>query len=278
MQIVMYLHKVQKRGLDVILGNLCHRSDESRVQIKDLPEWVPDWSQCGPTFLERVPQALEFLKAQRPGIFHDNDGMALCLEGRILGTLETLQEHTDITDLHMYLFNSRSRESKELPPAYKNRRVYVLAARSDVWENRWGRQPLERRDEQPLERWEDRGRSSSHPNVQQNEHYFLVARASCSESAQSNLSALRESKRQGEVEACAGAEDGSKWITTGDANFGKASKELRDVRDGRGNFELLGLVEFASSLTLSEIVARVSILGNKHQAKYTIKLCTIRIV
>lgn len=49
-QIVMYLLKVQKRGLDVILGNLCHRSDESRVQMKDLPHWVPDWSQCGPTF------------------------------------------------------------------------------------------------------------------------------------------------------------------------------------------------------------------------------------
>lgn len=271
MQIVMYLFKVQKRGLDVILGNLCHRSDESRVQMKDLPHWVPDWSQCGRTFLERVPQALGFLKAQRPGIFQDNDGMALLLDGRILGALETFEEHADITDLHMYLFNSRSRESKELPPAYKNRRVYVFAARSDIWESRW-------EDEQPLEQWEDRGRFSSQHNVQKNEYYFLVARASCSESAQSNLSALRESKRQGKVEACGGAIVVSKWITTGDANFGKASKELRDARNGRGNFELLGLVKFASSLTLSEIVARMSILGNKYQTEYIIKPCTIRIV
>lgn len=270
MQIVMYLLKVQKLGLDVILGNLCHRSSESRAQIKDLPHWVPDWSQCGRTFLERVPQALEFLKAQKP-IFREDDEMGFFLEGRILGALETFEEHADITDLHMYLFNSRSRESKELPPAYKNRRVYVFAARSDIWESRW-------EDEQPLEQWEDRGRFSSQHNVQKNEHYFLVARASCSESAQSNLSALRESKRQGKVEACGGAIVVSKWITKEDANLGKASKELRDARNGRGNFELLGLVKFSSSLTLSEIVARMSILGNKYQTEYIIKPCTIRIV
>lgn len=199
--------------------------------------------------------------------------MGLFLEGRILGTLENFEEHTEIIDLHIHLSNSGSRESKELPPAYGNRSVYVFVAgskNSEILGNEW--------DEGLLEDREDRDRSSSRQFFQGNKYVFLVARASCSESAQSNLSALGEGKRQGKLEACGGAEDGSRSLTTGDAIFGKASKELRDGRDGAENFELLGIVEVASFVTLSQIASRMKSFGKVYQTKYTTKPRTIRIV
>lgn len=122
--IAMYLLKIQRLGLDLILGNLCYRSDEARAQTRSLPSWVPDWSQCEPTFLQRLPlEGLRFLRAQDP-ILEYNDAQGLFLEGQIIGTLKTLEEHTDDTHIVMHLSHSRSRTSGNLPSAYEDRRVF----------------------------------------------------------------------------------------------------------------------------------------------------------
>lgn len=278
-QIVMHLLKDQQWGLDVILGNLCHRSHESRVQIKDLPSWVPDWNQCGPTFLERVPRALEFLKSQE-SIFQDNDGTGLFLEGQFLGTLDIVEEHTNlITILHMHLFDSRSRESRNLPPAYPDRRVYVFSAgfrESRGWQNRW-----------TLMEWEkDRNLAfSSLQSIPEDIYAFLVARTNDGEPAKTNLSARREGESQGErespgeLETFGVAEDGSRTLATEDATPGNASKELLDGCDGANNFELLGLIEVFPVLPFSEIASRIKPFWDKHQTLYpTTVPCTIRIV
>lgn len=96
--IAMYLLKIQRLGLDLILGNLCYRSDEARAQTRSLPSWVPDWSQCEPTFLQRLPlEGLRFLRAQDP-ILEYNDAQGLFLEGQIIGTLKTLEDVVGATD------------------------------------------------------------------------------------------------------------------------------------------------------------------------------------
>lgn len=277
-QIAMHLLKGQQWGLDVILGNLCHRSHESRIQIKDLPSWVPDWNQGGPKFLERVPQALEFLESQKP-IFEDNDGTGLFLEGQIVGTLETLNEHPNfigITVLHLFnsrtdvnLFNSRSRESRELPRTYGDRRLYVFFVRDIISQNQW-----------PLMEWKDRGLPNSIlQTLRVSEYVFLVAHPSDGESAETNLSAQRKGESQESLEACGGAEDGSRSFDAVDATPRKASEEPRDGRSEANSFALLGLLEVVLTLLLSEVASRMNPFGDKYQTKYaTTTPCTIRIV
>lgn len=279
-QIVMHLLKDQQWGLDVILGNLCHRSHESRVQIKDLPSWVPDWNQCAPTFLERVPRALEFLAYQEP-IFEDNDGTGLFLEGQIVCTLKSLEERTDLmtitdlylfnsrTDIHLFNTHARSKDLRKLPPIYRDRRLYVFFARPWQSENQW-----------PLKEWKDRGLPKSIlQQIRTSEFVFLVAHTSGDESAETDLSAQREGESQGNSEACGGAEDGSRSLDAEDATPGKASKEPRDRRGAANSFELLGLIEADLGLPLSEIASRMNPFGDKYQTMYaTATPFTIRIV
>lgn len=275
-QVAMYLPKVQRRALNVILGNLCRRSDEARAQIKDLPSWVPNWNQCGPRFLEHMPGALAFLAFQRP-IFDNNDGTGMSMEGQILGTLKTLGEHTNISGMRMYLLNSRHTDWRELPPAYNNSRVYVFAARSRISQDgkiQW-----------PLMKWQHRGLPNSIlQTIRGDEFAFLIAPVNGDESARTNLSAQRNGERKGKLETCGGAEDGSRTPSTEHCTPGKASTELSELSDGSDgsnwapNFEFLGLVDVRLTLPLSEVASRINSLGDKHNTIYTTEPRTIRIV
>lgn len=262
-QIVMYLLKVQKRGLDAVLGNLCYRSVESRVQMKDLPSWVPDWNQCGTTFLERVPQAQEFLESQEP-IFEGGNGTGLFLEGQIVDTLQTLEDNYDAIRIRrLHLFNSRSRESRDLPSAYLDRRALVFS--QDQW-------PLVASTDEDLPMSMLGTISRTVPK-----YAFLVARAKGDESARTNLSAQREGESQGKLEAYGGAEDGSRKLATEDTTSGKVSKELLDGCDGAKTFELLGLIEVSATIPVSEIESWMNPTG-RYQTMYGTLPCTIRIV
>lgn len=124
------LYEPYLRELDVILGNLCHRSDEARQQTKNLPSWVPDWNQCEPTLLQRVPHARKFLASQDP-IFEYKNETGLFLRGIILGTLDTLKENTNISIIDIHLSNSRSRSVATLPPVYRGRALETQRTEAD---------------------------------------------------------------------------------------------------------------------------------------------------
>lgn len=265
-KIAMYLLKIQRWGLDVILGNLCYRSDRARAHTKNLPSWVPDWSQRGSTLLQRVPRLLSFLKDQDP-IFEYNDGPGLFLKGKIVSSLKTLENSADIIQIFIHLSNSRSRSSPMLPPEYSNRRVYVFS-------------PMSKDDIFGDEEWEDPDLDSSSlaPGAFYGEIAFLVARVNGGEAARVGASAQQEGESQEMLGALGGAEDGSGSLAVGDATPRKAPTVLRDGSDGANNFELLGFVHIHSHRRLAKIATWINLLGDEYQPMYTTKLCTIKIV
>lgn len=257
-QIAMYLLKDQNLGLDLIFGNLCHRNYGARAQTKHLPSWVPDWSQSGPTLSQRAPQVLRFLRDQDP-IFEYNDASGLFLEGHIVGTLKTLEKHADIIHMFMHLSNSRSQTSQKLPPAYRDRRVYVFSPMAQDQFLSLQSSLVEDPDSMP-----------------RTKHYaewaFLFARPTGSKSAGTDLSKRQECDSQGMLEELGGTEDGSKPLSAGDVTQSETARRLLDGSDGANNFELLGLVQIHSSLDLFEIASRMI------QTTFTKEPCTIRIV
>lgn len=264
-QIAMYLLKVQKLGLDLILGNLCHRSDEARAQTGHLPSWVPDWSQCEPTFSQRGLQVSGFLRDQNP-IFEYKGNKGLFLEGHIVGTLKTLEEHANVIHIFMHLSNSRSRTSRKLPPAYRDKRVYVFS-------------PMSRRNFDL--QWSDIENRTNEEPTQTNEYAelaFLFARSVGSEAATTDLSTRQEGDSQETWGELRGTEKGCRPLAAGYATLRKIANLFRDGGDGANNFELLGLVQIHSSLTLIEIAFRANLDEVRYQSTYTKKHCTIRIV
>lgn len=270
--IAIYLLKIQRLGLDVILGCVCHRTGEAKAQPKNLPSWVPDWSHFGAGFLQRVPGALiEFLKAQDP-MFEDNNGPGLFFEGKIVSSLKTLEERADITRILIHLLNSKSPRSRKLPLAYKDRRVYVFSPRS--------RGEILKEPSLTDDEWEDPDLDSSSPALRiiRDTIAFLVAHVSDSGADSIDISAQQEVESQEVSRALRGTEDGSRPLAMGDAAPREAATRLRDGSDGANKFELLGLVRIESILPLSAIAWRINFLGDEYQTMYTTKPCTIRIV
>ncbi|KAG6363803.1 hypothetical protein INS49_008906 [Diaporthe citri] len=272
----MYLLEVQRWGLDVIMGNLCHRSEEARAQTPNLPSWVPDWSQCGSTLLQRFPLVQPLLRYPDP-IFEYNEESGLFFEGRILATLKTLEEHADIIQIVMHLSNSRSRASQKLPPAYRDRRVYVFSPIYGVS----SRSSDEFLGHRSLSLFKERKHAvrNSMKSIPQtlvyNEHAFLFAHIEGGGAARTDLSAEEEDKSQEMLKAVGGAGDGSRTLATGDATPRKRATRLRDGSDGANNFEFLGFVQIQSNLTLSEFTSRFEDI---YQTIYTRAPCTIRIL
>ncbi|KAI7786023.1 hypothetical protein LA080_004877 [Diaporthe eres] len=267
-QTAMYLLEVQEWGLDVTMGNLCHRSDEARTQTPNLPSWVPDWTQCGSTLLQRVPLGIPFL-ADQDAILEYNGESGLFLEGRIFGTLKTFEEHSDIVQISIHLSSSWSRASQKLPPAYRDRRVYVFSPYKH-FTNRSS--PL-------LEEWKHAGSNSlkSIPwTALYREYAFLFAHINSGEAAKPDLPAQQEGKSQKMLETLGDAEEGSRPLATGDATPRKMATGLRDGSDGANNFEFLGLVQVQSKgLHLLDITSRFEDI---YQTIYTRAPCTIRIL
>lgn len=259
------LYKPYSQKLDVILGNLCYRSDEAREQTKNLPSWVPDWNQCGPTLLQRVPQAQKFLADQDP-IFEYKDETGLFLRGSILGTLDTFKENTNFCIIDIHLANSRSRSVTTLPPVYRGRAVYVFLTGYRT---------------RTLESSEAKGTSSDWDDISfrlspPDETYaFLVARIDSSEASESDSLEQWESDSQVAQEVFGGAKDGSRSNATGAGTTMKAATGLQDGDVGANHFEFLGLVEVLLRSPLPEIVSRNS---RVLQTTYTTGPYTIKIV
>lgn len=233
---------------------------------------VQDWSHFGAGFLQRVPGALiEFLKAQDP-MFEDNNGPGLFFEGKIVSSLKTLEERADITRILMHLLNSKSPRSRKLPPAYKDRRVYVFSPRS--------RGEILKEPSLTDDEWEDPDLDSSSPTLRtyHNAIAFLVARVNGSEPDRVDISAQQKVENQEMSGALGGAEDVSRPLAMGHPTPREAATRLRDGYDGANNFELLGLIHIQSTISMSIIASRINFLGEKHQTMYTTKPCIIRIV
>lgn len=128
-KMAMYYYKAGIWELDTILGNLCYRNSESRAQVPNLPTWVPDWNQCGPTLLERDPGARRFFEDQ-DAIFRDNDDTGLYLRGLIvgnlLGILDSLAENKSIVAMYVYWSKSRDPFGRQIP-SYRDKSIYVFS-------------------------------------------------------------------------------------------------------------------------------------------------------
>lgn len=266
-KIAMYLLKARKRGLHVILGNICHRSHEAREQTQNLPSWVRDWNQRGPTFLQRVPQTQGFLAGEHP-ILEYNDETGLFLRGVILGTLDTLKEDTNISVTAIHLSNSRSRSIRALPPVYRDRRVYVFST---------GLKSLGL----PETQWPcgDRDDSDFVPRTPTDARFaFLVARINGGEASKSDHSEQREGESKVDLEVSGGTEDGRRPLATSAATTRKATTESCDGGVGANKFEFLGLVEILLNLALRRGIE--SLNSHVYQAPwmYTNEPCTVQIV
>lgn len=272
-QTAMHLLEVQEWGLDVIIGNICHRSDEARAQTPRLPSWVPDWSQCGSTLLQRVPEVLPFLKYQDP-IFEYNEESGLFLKGRILGTLKTFEEYTSPIEIAIHLSDSRSRVSQKLPPAYRDRRVYVFSPIYSVSTPTSSDEFLSQRS-MLWEEWKQAISNNLDSVVGRDQCALLFAHIDGGEAAKTDLLAQQEGNSQEILKALGGAEDGTRTFATGEATPRKRATRLRDGSDGANNFELLGLVQFRLGLKLDKI--RPS-FEDIYQTMYTRAPCTIRIL
>lgn len=285
-QVAIYLQKVQRLGMDVILGNLCHRSDKARTQTQNLPTWVPDWNQPGPTFLQRVPQALGFLTVQDP--FSDKTG--LFLRGRILGTVKALRENNSIIKMVIHLSNSRSRASRELPSTYSDKDVYAFSQL--FYRYTWNGDKRHDRDFQERnfrngdfqdEYFQDRElQERDLPNsvlriIPWRTYAFLVARIGYGE-----VLTKSEGESQEMLEAFGGIKDGPRLLATTTDSPRASWKSATGLVDRRNNFELLGLVELVSLQSLTEIMSLDSLAARTHPRKeeteYDGSLRTIRIV
>lgn len=204
-------------------------------------------------------------------MLENTDRPGLLLKGQIMGTLEAFEEHADIYQIILNLSNSRSRTSRKLPPAYRDRRVYVFYPMSTYDSSKYHKSLL-------LKEWSQADRNSSMKipqTVQDSEFAFLLAHINGDEAARTSVSAQQEGKSQGMLKALGGADDRSRPLATGDATPKKMATGLRDGSNGANNFELLGLVQIQSNLTLPEISSR---LEDIYQTVYTRGPCIVRIL
>ncbi|KAJ0110187.1 hypothetical protein J7T55_000619 [Diaporthe amygdali] len=241
-QIAMHLVIVEKRGLDVLLGNLCYRSHEEKAHVPHLPSWVPDWNQHEPTLIQLAPRTLLSLE-NRFSMLFQRGGRGLFLKGSMLGTLKAFKKTFKDSQSVLRLSHRGFRASGALPKAFNDENIFVfwtdaIPSLSEVfWENRW---PAVRETD-----FEDSA-TPNLPSVYPYQCELLIARVNVGKEKNFRLSTEWEVESGGNLDIYADLDDERRLLTM------KAVRGRKALSDWTGglykpeSFEFLGVVEILS--------------------------------
>ncbi|KAK2597585.1 hypothetical protein N8I77_012363 [Diaporthe amygdali] len=247
-QVATYLLMVEKLGLDLVLGNLCYRSHEAKAHVENLPSWVPDWSQRGPTLLQVVPRALPLLENEFPDLV-SRDGQGLFWRGFIIGTLNSLKKSINDFQTVLHLSHRGFRASGAVPKECSDKSILVFwVGPIDPLRNPllvdadWQRDPWRTLEERQLV-------DSATSNIRYASKYqygILVTYVNGGGQAYHSPSTEWEVESCENLEASADVEADRRLLTTSATMGMRPVSDWTNTGEKACTFEFLGLVEILS--------------------------------